>query len=149
MERNRNSQSVEERIARAGQILRRAGLRKTDGRCAILEVFMEPNQEPMTQQELSERVKSSGLNGVSIYRALDALVRAKILHRIETGEKATRYAMCLCQEQEHCHPHFVCRLCGRVECLKSLRMPDVSAPAPGYKVDGQEYYLRGVCKDCS
>jgi len=86
---------------------------------------------------------------VTVYRGLHAFTEAGLVHRIEAGDRLWRFAVCKCGSPSHCHPHFTCRSCGKVECLKALGLPRISNLAPGYVIEEQEVYVKGLCADCN
>ncbi len=136
----------------AADMLSRAGLKKTPGRLAVIQLLLE-NREPLTHQEIYERLDDIEINPVSIYRSLDAFTRAGIVHKVEAGDRVGRFALCGCGTPQeghgHCHPHFICKSCGRTECLEDQEMPELAAVKPGYKVEEKEVYLRGICSRCA
>ena len=136
----------------AADILSSAGLKKTPGRLAVIRLLLE-NREPLTHQEIYERLDDIEINPVSVYRSLDAFTRAGIVHKVEAGDRIGRFALCGCGTPQeghgHCHPHFICKSCGRTECLEDQEMPELAALKPGYKVEEKEVYLRGICSKCS
>lgn len=134
--------------ASARRILRRAGLRCTTGRLRILEILQKA-KGPMTHQEILAAVAPVELNRVSVYRALDAFQAAGIIHRVDMGDRVWRFALCLRLGEDHCHPHFACRACGRVECLDSIQLPRVKETQNGYKIEQQEVYWKGLCSKCA
>ena len=129
-------------------ILTRAGLKRTPGRIAIINLLLQTDH-PLSQQEIAHRLIKESINGVSIYRSLDAFLRAGIVHRVESGDRTWRFAICGCGSRGHCHPHFICKKCGKVECLNSYKLPDLGEIEPGYVVEEQEVYMRGRCETCS
>lgn len=134
--------------AEAKEILHQAGLKKTAGRLALVELLLK-NKSPLTLQELSSQLNDINLNETSIYRSLDAFIKAGIVHRIETGERVWRFALCVCSSQGHCHPHFICERCGKAECLDEINIPHLKEPRPGYIVQRQELYYKGICPRCT
>jgi Fur family ferric uptake transcriptional regulator len=132
----------------AGEILSRTNLKHTPGRIAILE-FLLMADKPVTSQEVFESVKHVGVNNVTVYRTLTTLFRQHILHRIDTGDRVWRFAFCGCSHKGHCHPHFVCRMCGKIECINEVGMPNMSLPKTGYVVEEREMYFRGICGKCA
>jgi len=132
----------------AGKILKAAGLRRTPGRTEIIELLLQAEQ-PLTQEEITTKLSTDSLDKVTVYRALDAFLSVGIVHRIETGNRVWRYAVCSCGSRKHCHPHFICKSCGRVECLTGVKMPIVTEIKPGYQVEEQETYVKGLCVECS
>ncbi|HHU76255.1 MAG TPA: hypothetical protein GXZ24_05110, partial [Firmicutes bacterium] len=98
----------------ACDILSGTGLKKTSGRIALLKLLLKA-KNPLTQQEISNGLRDIDFNYVSIYRSLNAFLEAGIVHKVETGDRNRRFAVCSCGNSRHCHPHFICRRCGRVE----------------------------------
>lgn len=132
----------------AEAILSRAGLKRTPGRIAMINLLL-CTPHPLSQQEIANRLEEVRINGVSIYRSLHAFLQNGIVHRVEGGDRIWRFAICGCGSRGHCHPHFICSRCGKVECLSGFRMPEPENLHPGYIVEEQEVYLRGRCAGCS
>lgn len=128
-------------------ILHEAGLKYTSGREALLELLMMTDG-PLNQEEISHRLAGKGLNRVTIYRALNSFCKAGIVHRVESGDRVWKFAYCGCGQPGHCHPHFICRCCGSVECLEGISLPVIRLRS-GYKVEQREFYLKGLCARCS
>jgi len=141
-------EAIEEK---AEQILKEAGLKRTAGRKAVLEVLLYTRQ-PLSRQEISSKLPPGlNFNYASIYRSLEAFLRAGLIHRVEAGDRVGRFALCGCNSKGHCHPHFICNSCGRAECLPEIKIPRYyeTEIKEGYLVEGQEFYLRGWCPECS
>ncbi len=133
----------------AGSILKKAGLKRTPGRMALVRVLAEA-RFPLTRQEISQKLPPGlKLDQASVYRCLDAFFQAGLIHRVETGDRVWRFALCGCGSRGHCHPHFICNSCGRTECLREIKLPHYSRVKKGYVVQEQEYYLRGLCGSCA
>lgn len=132
----------------AKEILQKAGFKVTPGRVAIINLLQQQGR-PLSQQEIDDYlVHSFQLNEVSIYRALEAFLKAGLVHRVITEDRVYRYAICLCGSSGHCHPHFICRACGRIECLGDQDIPCLPEVEEQYQVEEREYYLRGLCSQC-
>jgi Fur family transcriptional regulator, ferric uptake regulator len=142
-----NKKEGEPVMAHIKELLHAAGLKYTVGREAMLTILMAAGG-PLTQEELSQRLKGTEFNRVSIYRALDSFWKAGLVHRVESGERIWKFAFCGCGQQGHCHPHFICRSCGTVECLEGVAFPTIGLKC-GYQVEEREYYLKGICARCS
>jgi len=133
----------------ARDLLSTAGLKRTPGRVAMLGVLLHARQ-PLTPREILVRVADTGINRVSVYRGLHAFSRVGIVHRVRVGDGQWRFAVCKHEKHAtHCHPHFTCRSCGKVECLGAVALRRISEPSPGYRVEEQEVYMRGICANCS
>jgi Fe2+ or Zn2+ uptake regulation protein len=129
-------------------ILHKAGLKFTSGREALIELLLQAEQ-PLTQEEISEGLSGKGLNKVTIYRALDSFLQAGLVHRIESGDRVWKFAFCGCGHRGHCHPHFICRSCGKIECLREMNLPGVNESKAGYVIEEQEVYFKGLCPKCN
>ena len=135
----------------AREFLKGAGLKVTAGRVALLKVLIQADQ-PVAQRDLLRKLEKQGFNRVSVYRALRAFMNQGIVHRIVTEDRVWRFAVSrcghkgLCGDLGHCHPHFVCRKCEKIQCLVQTSIPDVAVE--NYRVEEQAMYLWGVCDKC-
>ncbi len=140
------SQNIAEEKIR--DLLKEAGLRCTKGRIDILRILLQ-SDEPVAHEDVFEQLRETGINRVTVYRVLVSLQKAGIVHRVDIGDRVWRFAVCGRLHQGHCHPHFICRECGRVECLMDFPMPELPQSIPQHTVEEQEVYLRGLCKKCT
>ena len=127
--------------------MRDAGLRRTRARVALLEVLFAARR-PLTHGQIQRRLSDVEVNRVTIYRTLDALREVGLVHRLESPDRLWRFGVCGDRHHGHCHPHFTCRVCGKVECLRELPMPVCDEPSPGYRLEHQQLYMTGVCAGC-
>ncbi len=132
----------------ARDILQKNGFKCTPGRIALIELLLKTKQ-PLSQQEISNQLSDIDFNFVSVYRSLHAFLEAGIVHRVETGDRIWRFALTDAKDGEEHHPHFVCNSCGKVECIKEMKIPQLSEIRPGYTVEEQEVFIRGLCDKCS
>jgi Fur family ferric uptake transcriptional regulator len=133
--------------AETSDLLHKAGLRRTPGRIALIELLRNAAC-PLTQEEIARDLKGHGLNRVSIYRALASFLEAGLVHRIENADRIWKFEFCGCGNRKHCHPHFICRACGKVECLTNVTLPQITGVGGEYRLEEQEVYLRGLCPKC-
>lgn len=130
-------------------ILHQAGLRCTPRRAAIIQVLLN-SRDPLTLREVERSIPGGlKLNQVNLYRALEAFLQTGIIHRVLHADRTWRFALCTCSNIGHCHPHFVCKNCGGVECLHRVKMPPFPEELPGYVVEERELYLKGLCTACA
>lgn len=129
-------------------ILQKNGFKCTPGRIALIELLSKTKQ-PLSQQEISNQLSEIDFNFVSVYRSLNAFLEVGIVHRVETGDRIWRFALTDAKDGEEYHPHFVCKSCGKVECIKEMKIPELSEVRPGYTVEEQEIFIRGLCDKCS
>lgn len=121
-------------------------IRKTKSVKILLSIF-EQSKTAFSVKELIERVHQL-MNKTTVYRILDRLEDAGILHSFIGKDGLKWYALCHgCSQLNHqdAHPHFQCKKCGKTECL-SL---EFSTPSiPNYKIDSFELLLIGTCRAC-
>lgn len=126
--------------------LRSAGLRATPGRKRVLDVLSSQGK-PLTHADLAAILPE--LDQVTLYRILESLQRADIVHRVQGLDGVWRY----CPQPERTagcpgnHVHFMCTSCGAVACLYDQPLPRVTAP-PGAKIDARQFVVGGTCAAC-
>lgn len=128
------------------ELLSQAGLKNTSGRLALLRLLQA--EGPLSHEEIMVKLAHISINRVTIYRALDSFVQAGIVHRMDSGDRVWRFALCGRRHSGHCHPHFVCKSCGKVECMEKMELPKVSSFFEGYSIEESELYLKGRCSEC-
>jgi Fe2+ or Zn2+ uptake regulation protein len=132
---------------RFAQLLRRAGLRVTAPRLAVLRV-LEAEAHADTEQVI-RRVRSE-LGTVShqaVYNVLAAFAEAGIVRRIEPAGSAALYELRVGDN----HHHVVCRRCGAVadvDCAVGKRPCLTPSDAHGYLLDEAEVTFFGTCPAC-
>lgn len=131
----------------AGDILKKYGLKQTAGRLGLLKILLEA-ERPLSHKEICTALKDLFYDPVSVYRSLESFIRAGFVHKIEDENRSRLFALCTCEENSHCHPHFFCRSCGSCECLQDYRIPGISGLDNNYIVEERRYYVRGICSNC-
>ncbi|HEX7303058.1 Fur family transcriptional regulator [Lentzea sp.] len=124
--------------------LRGASLRVTKQRVAVLAAL---ELHPHADVEQLGRVVREELGSVStqaLYDVLTALAQARLVRRLETGQRA-RFEL-----RRHDHDHLVCRGCGAVADVE--RAGDPAPPTyprtHGFRVDESEVLHWGLCPEC-
>lgn len=139
---------------REREMLRRAGLRRTPFREALLELLSK-EACPLSHGEIGERIEAPEFPGgesrdrVTLYRALEALEQAHLVHRIQGVDGVWRFRA-HDAEAPRCpggHPHFLCTVCGRMWCLEAQPLPKVVVPE-GAEVTGKQLVVYGRCAEC-
>lgn len=132
---------------RAREVLRRAGLKSTQPRLAVLELLAEA-AAALSHREISERLSESFLNKATIFRVLVDLCDANILRRFDLGDHAWRFE--LVNADCDVHAHLLCDVCGEVICLS-----DVSASDAAERIlptnsphQAREIVIKGLCAAC-
>jgi Fur family peroxide stress response transcriptional regulator len=137
------------------QDLKRAGLKLTPQRIAIVRLFAGDESHP-TAQDLFERLRPSfpSMSFATVYNTLDTLAKTGLAGLVRIPGKrgdAARF-----DPNTSAHHHAVCDGCGAVldipadtlsptpSAVKNLRRV-----APGFSVHAVDRIYRGLCASCS
>jgi Fur family peroxide stress response transcriptional regulator len=140
-----------ERAARMLQDLKRAGLKMTPQRIAIVRLFADDESHP-TAQALFERLRPEfpSMSFATVYNTLDALADAGLSNTLRLGS-AARF-----DPNTTPHHHAVCERCGSVRDVPAHSLAPqraasrrVSRVAPGFRVRSIERVYRGLCGACA
>ena len=131
------------------------GFKFTKKRKQVLSCLLE-SDKALSAYELADYCKekfSSHLPAMSVYRILDFLEKAGLVHRLESAQK---YVACshIAENQEHELSQFlICQSCYHVEeisigksFMSTLKQ---SAENVGFKLTKQELELNSLCGGCS
>jgi Fur family zinc uptake transcriptional regulator len=140
---------IQTALATAEEACRAQGLRLTPIRRRVLELVWQ-NHQPVGAYDLLEQLSRDGRRAMppTVYRALDFLVEAGLVHRL-----ATLNAFVGCSDPDHAHQgqFLICSDCHTVLELKSDtigRSLTRAAAAKGFKVREQNVELAGLCPEC-
>lgn len=128
--------------------LRRAGLRVTAARRAVLELLLEADHA-LSSPDIAAHPSLRGIDRVTVYRSVATLCAAGLAHGVSGVDGVCRYRA-HDRDGEGCpgdHPHFLCTDCGGMWCLPDQRLPFVEVPA-GARVDGKQLVVHGRCAAC-
>ncbi len=128
--------------------LRRAGLRATAPRLAVLRVLAESHDHPRVDQ-LIERVRRDGcsISTQAAYDVCEVLRRTGLARRIELPGGPVRYEA----RTGDNHHHLVCRSCHAavdVDCATGEAPCLAPAVAHGYALEEAEITFWGQCPAC-
>jgi Fur family peroxide stress response transcriptional regulator len=128
--------------------LRRAGLKATPQRLAIVRELVRDPTHP-TAQELFERLRRElpSMSFATVYNTLDALASAGLCSALALAPGAARF-----DGNMGPHDHFVCDRCGLVRDLPRPARRAGASPAPsepGFVVRSVEQIVRGFCPSCA
>jgi len=143
-------------LAEAERYCATQGLRLTDQRRSVLAMLARSATPlgaydllELSQRERGERDAPKRLAPIAIYRALDFLVEAGLVHRLES-----RNAFLICphrHEDDATIVFMVCEVCGQAAEATSHGVSDaLSALATerGFAMRGQVIELTGRCRAC-
>jgi len=119
----------------------------TSGRMALLEA-LDKEKEPLSVVELEKKLPS--MDSPTIYRTLQALVKARLVSRINTGKAHASYEVALGRIHHH---HAICTLCGLVEDVMNCDSQELNASVRVHlkkfkliKNHSLEFF--GLCRKC-
>jgi Fur family transcriptional regulator, ferric uptake regulator len=129
-------------------MLEHAKLYCTKARIAILSVLLK-GRGPMRQDQIAEQLAPAETNKVTIYRTLESLVKAGLVHRVFMNDRVWHFEPAHHCTEAQCHPHFTCRNCGATHCMPGIRLPMAQSPYEGFIISHQEVRLEGLCPACA
>ena len=134
---------------RIRELIETQNLRLTQRRREVLEILLASHQ-PLGAYDILERLNRSGDSArvapPIVYRALDFLLQAGVIHRIESKNA---YISCASPGHQHGAQFLICRDCDRVaELDHSDRDLLAKADHLGFAVDRSVIEITGVCAEC-
>lgn len=89
---------------------------------------------------------------ITLYRTLKTFEEKGLVHSIEDGTGATKYALCEadCDAEHHhdLHVHFYCNSCKETFCLPNTKIPDISLPKK-FRSEELNLIIKGTCEQCN
>lgn len=126
-------------------LLRAAGLRATPGRIELIRALAKESK-PVSVQQIERRLNGS-MNQVTLYRALEALLDAHIVSRVNLEHDHAHYELALGRPHHH---HVVCKTCGRVADIDLAHEEFHKRPVPGFaRIERYSLELFGTCATCA
>jgi Fur family ferric uptake transcriptional regulator len=120
--------------------------RKTRQKDAIRDAFIGADRPLSPEETLSYAQKQvEGISIATVYRNIGTLIEDKWLEPVEIPGESTRYEVA---GKEH-HHHFHCNGCGRVFEMQGCAVQVKPKLPRGFRATGHEFFLYGVCADCS
>ncbi|NQX38945.1 transcriptional repressor [Pedobacter steynii] len=88
---------------------------------------------------------------ITLYRTLKTFEEKGLVHSIEDGTGATKYALCEdnCDGDQHhdLHVHFYCNTCKETFCLPNTKIPEISLPKR-FQTEEMNLIIKGICDQC-
>lgn len=130
-------------------ILRRFSIRKTDLRIQLIGLFLKENRS-FSQGEIIEELeaKTGAVDRVSIYRNLNQLKAAGIVHEIENN----KYVCCTHDCAKHAHVLLYCQSCEKHNEVKDHEKLNSFFKAIGgfqFLSANRAVFLKGICQNCA
>jgi Fur family transcriptional regulator, ferric uptake regulator len=133
---------------RINKLLNSVKLKKTEPRRMVLEVLLNAAQ-PQTADEIFSAIGKTGPNRVTIYRTLENLYEAGLVHKAFVGERSQYYELADKCTEHQCHPHFVCTGCGQTSCMHEVSVSMATSAPAGFMIQRQQVRLQGLCPKCN
>ncbi|MHC4256346.1 MAG: Fur family transcriptional regulator [Planctomycetota bacterium] len=95
------------------------------------------------------RQRTAVLTTLTIYRVLEKLLDAGLVHRAFLRKRTWHYELSHNCSEKQCHPHFTCTDCGDTHCLTDVNLPMATSPNNGFVFQRQQVRLEGLCPRCS
>ncbi|TWU11253.1 hypothetical protein CA54_00580 [Symmachiella macrocystis] len=133
----------------ASDLLKRVGLRKTFTRINVLQC-LALQTIPITHAKVTEQLSPLGFDASTVFRGLSDLVDAAIVARLDVGDRIWRFELRdeipSSNTLQRFHPHILCRICERIECLDMQHHCAEENPLTDWHIE--EVFFRGICADC-
>ena len=141
---------VAEALAAAEEICARQSVKLTDLRRRVLELIWD-RHKPVRAYDLLDQLRAErrGAAPPTVYRALDFLLDAGLIHRIES---LNAYFGCGGPTSSHGGQFLICGECGRVAELDDAEISDRVAERArllGFAVQRQTIEIMGLCGHCA
>lgn len=125
------------------------GLQLTPVRRRVLEILLEEHRA-LGAYDILDRLRAEGLGSQPpiAYRALDFLMRAGLVHRVET---LNAFVACTHGGQGHAPAFLICRACRKVVETPTRSPGGVlaqSAADAGFSIETAVREAEGLCADC-
>ena len=129
------------------------------------KILQQKHIKPTAMRELVLKVLSEQYTAISLailekqfekadkatlYRTLKTFEENKLIHRIDDGTGAVKYALCKesCQcNPEDLHVHFLCTKCEHTYCLNDISIPEIVLPS-NFKLETINMVVKGICFNC-
>jgi Fur family transcriptional regulator, ferric uptake regulator len=144
------AETKETSVAEWKERIRKAGLRSTGARVAVLRL-MERATRPLTHQEVSSQLEGAGFDHATIFRNLNDLTDVGLLSRGDLGDHVWRFEFRRGGvDHKGQHPHFICTSCGEVECLpdRVVSVQPTAHTPRALKRKGVIVQIQGRCDSC-
>ena len=132
------------------ELLKSCDLGATRNRLRVLEIIGSHNF-PLSAAEIYNILgHSNSMNRVTVYRILDLLVAHGLVQRLSGGGRSFVYGLAP-SDYHPAHPHFYCKRCGHMECLKPQSLHVDTKPMQHTftgLIENVEVRVDGVCQTC-
>lgn len=129
--------------------LEKRKIKPTAMRLIVLDYFHK-HSHALSLKDLENGLEST--DKVTLFRTLKTFEEHKIIHRIDDGSGAVKYAICgdscECDYPQDIHVHFHCKICDETQCLPKVKVPAINLPN-GFSPDEANVVVKGICDKCT
>ncbi len=127
--------------------LEQRNIKPTAMRQLVLQV-LAGQKSAISLPELEHKFEKA--DKATLYRTLKTFEQHRLIHSIDDGTGAIKYA--LCNENCECapsdlHVHFFCTECGQTYCLKEVSIPAINLPE-NFSLESVNMVVKGICPNC-
>lgn len=139
-----DTKSKENTVKKVAEMLKKAGLRQSHQRIAILQFLMLNDIHP-TADDIYNALKNDypTMSLTTVYNTLKALSDAGAIEMLKIERENARFDF-----PKKPHSHFRCRSCGKI--LDISELPDILqyVPKGSFHIENVEVYFQGLCDEC-
>ena len=118
-------------------------------RLLVLDVLVKQSAA-LSLTDVEEQLKHA--DRITVHRTLKTFTDKGLVHRIEDGSGAVKFALCepSCTPEQHqdLHVHFFCTRCRETACLPTVAVPVIALPG-AYQVQETSLVMKGLCPRCA
>jgi len=123
-------------------------IKPTAMRELVYEV-LDKNKKALSLYEIEQQFDN--VERSTIFRTLKTFQDNYLIHSIDDGTGAVKYALCdegcTCKPDD-LHVHFLCNTCGQTHCLRDMPVPKMDLP-DGFSYESANFVVKGICSNCS
>lgn len=137
------------------ETLKKAGLRLTDTRKAVLSIFIDADKA-LSHSDLEAQL--TDCNKVTLYRTLYSFLEKDLIHKIINPDGVALFALCKHHKDNkhkrrahthlHNHGHFVCKVCKETRCIEDFEVQIPRRILLNNQIDEISIILEGTCSNC-
>ena len=128
--------------------LRTQDVKPTAMRILVLRTLLN-SRSAMSLSDIEQQFDQA--DRTTLYRTLKTFESKKIIHKIDDGTNAPKFAVCVegCEcNPEDLHIHFHCTNCEETYCLNNISIPIIELPNQ-FTLNQINMVVKGLCDDCS
>lgn len=127
--------------------LKQRNIKPTAMRELVYEV-LDKNKKALSLYEIEQQFDN--VERSTIFRTLKTFQDNFLIHSIDDGTGAVKYALCdegcTC-DPDDLHVHFLCNKCGQTHCLRDMPVPKMELPQD-FSFESANFVVKGICSNC-